>query len=146
MQGAAILQPMQLTPLITIHMASALAAIAIGPVAIWARKGAVLRPKLHRAFGYAWVTLMLATAFSALFIRDYQLPNIVGYTPIHLFVPFTLVSIFQAFRALAQGDIAKHRKSMVGTYIGACMVAGGFTLLPGRYLGNLVWHQWLGVV
>jgi hypothetical protein len=25
------------------------------------------------------------------------------------------------------------------------LVAGGFTLLPGRYLGNLVWHQWLGL-
>ena len=137
---------MQLTPLIAIHMTSALAAIALGPVAIWARKGAVLRPKLHRAFGYAWVTLMLATAFSALFIRDYQLPNIAGYTLIHLFVPYTLICIFLAFRALVRGDISKHRKFMVSTYIGACIVTGGFTLLPARFLGNLVWHQWLGVI
>ena len=137
---------MQLTPTIAIHMSSALAAIAIGPVALWARKGAVQRPKLHRAFGYAWVTLMLATALSAMFIRDYQFPNIAGYTPSHLFVPYTLVSLFIAFRALVQGDIAKHRKTMVATYIGACVAAGVFTLLPGRYLGLLLWHQWLGWV
>jgi hypothetical protein len=31
-------------------------------------------------------------------------------------------------------------------YFGACIVAGGFTLLPGRYLGDLVLGQWLGLV
>jgi uncharacterized membrane protein len=137
---------MTLTPLIAVHMTAALLAIAIGPVAIWARKGAVLRPKLHRAFGYAWVSMMLLTALSALFIRDYRLPNLAGFTPIHLFVPFTLFSLFGAFRALAQGRIDAHRKKMVGAYIGACVVAGAFTLLPGRFLGDLVLHQWLGVV
>ncbi|HYF41758.1 MAG TPA: DUF2306 domain-containing protein, partial [Ramlibacter sp.] len=50
---------MQLTPLIAIHLSAALGAIATGPVALWARKGRVQRPRLHRAFGYAWVTLML---------------------------------------------------------------------------------------
>jgi hypothetical protein len=29
-------------------------------------------------------------------------------------------------------------------YVGACLIAGGFTLLPSRYLGNLIWHEWLG--
>ena len=29
---------------------------------------------------------------------------------------------------------------------GACVVAGAFTLLPSRFLGQLVWHQWLGWV
>jgi uncharacterized membrane protein len=35
---------------------------------------------------------------------------------------------------------------MRGLYFGACVVAGVFTLLPGRYLGGLLWKQWLGVV
>ena len=30
------------------------------------------------------------------------------------------------------------------TYLGACVVAGAFTLLPQRFLGQLVWHHWLG--
>ncbi len=135
---------MQLTPLIAVHMTAALGAVAIGPVALWARKGRTQRPMLHRAFGYAWVTLMLVTAFSAIFIRDFELPNLAGYTPIHLLVPFTLFSLFGAFRFLLHKNIAGHRKTMQSLYLGACVVAGGFTLLPNRFLGTLIWHQWLG--
>jgi uncharacterized membrane protein len=137
---------MQLTPLIAVHMTAALTAIAIGPIALWARKGATQRPKLHRAFGYAWVTLMLATAVTAIFIRDFRLPNIAGYTPIHVFVPVTFYYLFRAFQQLARGNIAGHRTAMQSLYISACLVAGAFTLLPHRYLGNLVFHQWLALV
>ena len=141
---------MQLTPLIAVHMSAALIAIAIGPVALWSRlwagKGTAPRPKLHRAFGYAWVTMMLIASISAIFIRDFQLPNIAGYTPIHALVPVTLYTLFRAFQSLAQGNIAGHRKAMQSLYISACLVAGAFTLLPGRYLGNLVFGQWLGLI
>ncbi len=136
---------MQLTPLIAIHMTAALTAVALGPVALWARKGTVQRPRLHRAFGYAWVTMMLMTAVTAIFIRDFRLPNVAGYTPIHLFVPITFFFLFRAFQALVRANIQGHRKAMVRLYISACVVAGAFTLLPHRYLGNLVWHQWLGI-
>lgn len=140
---------MQLTPLIAVHMTAALTAIAIGPVALWARKDLHpinQRPKLHRAFGYAWVTMMLMTAISAIFIRDYRLPNIAGYTPIHVFVAVTFYYLFRAFQYLAQSNIAGHRKAMQTLYISACLIAGAFTLLPGRYLGNLVFGQWLGLI
>jgi uncharacterized membrane protein len=132
---------MQLTPLIAIHMAAALAAVVTGPVALWARRGRQPRPRLHRAFGYAWVTFMVVTAVSAIFIRDFSLPNIAGYTPIHLLVPITLVSLFGAFWKLAHGNIAGHRTVMRSLYFAACIVAGGFTLLPQRYLGQQLWGQ-----
>ena len=132
---------MQLTPLIAVHMTAAILAVATGPVALWARKGRLQRPSLHRAFGYAWVTLMLITAVSAIFIRDFGLPNLNGYTPIHLLIPVTLVALFGAFWFLAHGNIAGHRKTMQRLYVGACLVAGVFTLLPGRYLGQLLWGQ-----
>ena len=137
---------MQLTPLIAIHMTAALTAICLGPIALWARKGSMQRPKLHRAFGYAWVTMMTVAAISAIFIRDYRLINIAGFTPIHLFVPVTFYFLFRAFQALARGNIAGHRKAMQRQYMSACLVAGAFTLLPNRYLGNLVWNQWLALV
>jgi uncharacterized membrane protein len=133
-----------LTPLIAVHMTAALLAVATGPVALWARKGRLQRPRLHRAFGYAWVTLMLVTASSALFIRDFQLPNRSGYTPIHLLIGATAFYLFRAFRALARGDIATHRLTMQRLYLSACVVAGLFTLLPQRTLGRLVWGEWLG--
>ena len=142
---------MQLTPLIAVHLTAALAAVVIGPVALWARRGHASqqangqRPRLHRAAGYAWVTLMLVTAISAIFIRDFKLPNIAGYTPVHLLVPVVFGGLFFSFRHLLRGNVHAHRRVMVWLYVSACIVAGGFTLLPNRYLGQLVWGQWLGL-
>jgi uncharacterized membrane protein len=137
---------MQLTPVIAIHMTAALGALLTGPIALWARKGAAQRPRLHRAFGYAWVTLMLMTAISAIFIRDFRLPNLAGFTPIHLLIPVTLAGLFGAFWFLYQRNIEGHRRTMQQLYFSACVGAGAFTLLPGRYLGQMVWGQWLGLV
>ena len=136
---------MQLTPLIAIHLSAALAAVAIGPIALWARRGhasrspASQRPRLHRAAGYAWVTLMLITAVSAIFISDPAVPNIAGFSAIHLLIPVVLGSLFLAFRQLFRGNIRGHRTTMLSLYVGACLIAGAFTLLPGRLLGQLVW-------
>jgi uncharacterized membrane protein len=132
---------MQLTPIIAVHMTAAVLATAVGPVALWARRSRAQRPRLHRAFGYAWVTLMLVTAVSAIFIRERQLPNIAGFSFIHLFIPLTLGALFAAFRFLAKGNIRAHRKTMQVLYFGACIGAGAFALAPERYLGRLVWSQ-----
>lgn len=136
---------MTLTPIVAIHTAAALAALALGPLALWARRSGRARPRLHRAFGYAWVTLMVAAAVSALFIRGSGLPAIAGFTPIHLLVPLTLAGLAGAFWQLARGNIAGHRRTMQALYVGACMVAGAFTLLPGRLLGHQLWVEWLGI-
>ncbi|RYX88324.1 MAG: DUF2306 domain-containing protein [Comamonadaceae bacterium] len=132
---------MQLTPLIAVHATAAILAVAVGPAALWARLGAVQHPRLHRAFGYAWVTLMVITAASAMFIRDFHLPNLAGYTPIHILVPVTFVYLFLSFLRLAQGNITAHRAHMQRLYIGGCVVAGFFTLVPTRLLGRAVWGQ-----
>jgi uncharacterized membrane protein len=130
---------MQMSPVIAVHMTAALLAVVTGPVALWARRGRTQRPRLHRAFGHAWVTLMLVTALSALFIRNPSLPNIAGYTPIHLLVPVVFAMLAVSFRHLARGNIAGHRRTMQILYFSACVVAGAFTLLPNRYLGQQVW-------
>ena len=129
---------MEMTPVIAIHLSAALGATALGPLAIWARRTDAQRPRLHRAFGYAWVTLMLLTALSAIFIRDFRLPNIAGYTPIHLLVPTVFIGLSLAFWRLARRDVRGHRRAMIVTYVSACLVAGAFTLLPGRYLHGVV--------
>ena len=137
---------MQMTPTIAVHMSAAIGALALGPFALWARLGRTQRPRLHRAMGYAWVTLIVITALSAMLIRDFRLPNIAGYTPIHLMVPASFIGLGLAFWHLARRNIRGHRISMQLTYISACIVAGGFTLLPNRFLGQLIWRQWLGLV
>lgn len=137
---------MSMTPAIAIHITAALGAVVTGPVALWARRARAQRPRLHRAFGYAWVTLMLITAISALFIHGGRLPNIAGFSPIHLLVPLTLFGLFGAFIKLARKDIRGHRKIMLMVYFGACVGAGVFTLLPDRLLGQLVWGSLLGQI
>lgn len=137
---------MDMSPVIAVHLSTVATATLVGPVALWARRAREQHPRIHRAFGYAWVTLMLVAATSALFIRDFKLPNINGYTPIHLLVPATFLGLFGAFWSLAQGNIRRHRRFMLITYISSCLVAGIFTLLPNRYLGNLVFGQWLGLI
>jgi len=137
---------MSLAPEIAIHVTAALGAVVIGPVALWARKGGQERPKLHRAAGYAWVTLMLIAAISAVFIRSSGLPNIAGFSPIHLLIPVVFGMLFLAFWFLAKGKIRGHRMTMQGLYIGGCLVAGAFTLMPGRLLGELIWVEWLGLL
>jgi uncharacterized membrane protein len=134
--------PLALSPLVAVHLTAALCALGIGPVALWARKGS--RP--HRAAGYAWVTLMVITAVSSFFIRDFRLPNVNGFTAIHLLIGVVFVSLTVGLRAMVQGKIELHRKTMLGAYFGSCVIAGLFTLLPGRYLGQLVWHHWLGIL
>ncbi len=136
---------MQMSPIIAVHITVSLTALVIGPIAIWARLGQTKRPSLHRAIGYGWVSMMVASAVSAVFIRDYGLPNLWGYTPIHLLIPLTIASLANAFRALAMKEIEKHRKLMVRLYFGACVGAGIFTLLPSRYLGGIVW-SYLGLI
>ena len=137
---------MQHNPIIAIHMTAALLALATGPVALWARKGREQRPRLHRAFGYARVTLMLIMVVSAIFIKAAVGPSWNGFGVIHLLIPAVMFGLFTAFRYSLKGNIAGHRRSMQGLYIGACIGAGVFTLLPGRYLGNLVFHHWLGLI
>ena len=134
-----------MTPIIAVHVFFALAALTLGPLVLWARLGARQRPRLHRGAGIVWVACMAAAALSALFIHDSGLPNLAGFTPIHLLVPFTLTLLWHAFAHLRRGDIRGHRRAMQQLYLGACVTAGAFTLLPNRLLGQLLWSTWLGL-
>lgn len=132
----------QLPPAVQLHLVLALAALVLGPLALRARKGS----RLHRASGYAWVALMLGAALTSVFIRDRGLPNLGGYTPIHLLTLLTFAGVGSAIVAIAQGRVSAHRHGMQATYWGGCVAAGAFALLPGRFLGHLVWHQSFGWV
>jgi uncharacterized membrane protein len=125
---------MALSPIIAVHLFCASAALVLGPVVMWARLGTLIRPKAHRLLGKTWVALMLMTSATALFIRDFRLPNIAGYTLIHLLVPVTLVSLGMAFFYLHRKDFRRHKIWMISLYLSACVGAGGAAFLPGRFL------------
>ena len=122
-------------PLIFVHMLSALAALAVGAVVLARRKGTTS----HRAIGWTWVVLMGTAAVTSAFMRDTGMANVAGFTPIHLLTVTVGVLLPRAVVAARRGNIVAHRRSMRGIYIGGCIVAGMFTLLPMRFLGSLLW-------
>jgi uncharacterized membrane protein len=131
------LAPLLHAPLaVQIHVATVVPAALIGTWQIFvSRKGA----PLHRAFGYLYLTLMSFTALSTLWVHQ-LLPNgpFYGFSPIHLLIPLTLFGVVGALRGAWTHNIAMHKRSMIGLYFGAILVAGGLTFLPGRIMHAVV--------
>ena len=122
------LMPLLMAPLaVQIHAACAIAAFVIGGFVLWRPKGT----RLHKALGRIWVGLMLVVATSAIFINDLR---IIGpFSPIHIFVIVTYVGLGKGLWAIiVDHDVVAHRAAMQSTYLGALLLAGAFTFLPGR--------------
>lgn len=126
---------LQRHPLIFFHLASAVGALLVGALLLARRKGT----PGHRVLGWTWAVLMATATLSSAFIRDFRLPNVAGFTPIHALTLTVAVLLPTAIVHIRRGNVAAHRKTMQGLYLGGCIVAGIFTLLPGRFLGSLLW-------
>ena len=129
------LDPVWTTTLaIKIHLATVLPAFAIGTYQIFvSQKGA----PLHRALGYVYLTLMSITAVTTLFIHQVNPAGPFGFSFIHLFVPLTLFGVVGAVSGARTHNIARHRRSMIGLYVGGLLIAGGLTFLPGRLMHQI---------
>jgi uncharacterized membrane protein len=130
----------QTRPLIALHLFAALLAVTVGAAVMLRRKGTVN----HKALGWFWTCLMATVALTSVFIRDFGMPNIAGYTPIHLFTLLTAVMLPIGIVRIRRGNVEGHRKAMSRLFYGACVTAGVFTLLPSRFLGSLLWRHTLG--
>lgn len=129
---------MTLTPLanaslmIQIHTALALSA-AVLTVAIFSlKKGS----RCHRVMGWAWVIMMAVVAISSFWISTIKLVG--PFSPIHLLSIFVLWQLVGAVRAARNHRIADHKRYMQGLSIGALMIAGAFTFLPGRLMNAIL--------
>ena len=67
------------------------------------------------------------------------------YSWIHLLIPFTvgnLIYSIWSIRQFKKTKLGKHKNahiySMVGVYFGALLVAGAFTLMPGRMFHDII--------
>jgi uncharacterized membrane protein len=91
------------------------------------------------------VILLALIALSSFFIHEIRL--IGPFSPIHLLSIFTLVMLPLAVAHARRHEVQRHRRAMIGIFIGALVVAGAFTFVPGRImhtvvLGYLVnWHR-----
>jgi uncharacterized membrane protein len=116
------------SPVIQIHAFAALAALALGIVQMAAPKGTFP----HRVMGYVWAALMLTIAGSSLWIKR---PGWwMGFGPIHVLSAYVLVAVPIAVMRARQGRIGSHSKTMIGLFLGALIVAGLFTFVPGRIM------------
>ena len=123
---------MQNKPLVFVHLIAAIAALLLGIAILTRRKGTFS----HRTLGWSWVVLMATAAVSSVFIRDYRIVNIAGYTPVHLLTVTVALLLPLAIWRIRRGNVAAHRRMMTGLYVGGCIVAGLFALAPARFLGR----------
>ncbi len=116
---------------IQIHVLTVVPAAVLGLIQFLLPKGT----PLHRAIGYAFMTLMVVTAIAAFFI-----PSFMGgrFSAIHLFIPLTLITVPRALLAARRGDIRAHKWSLIGLYFGAIGIAGFFAFMPGRVMHQII--------
>jgi len=119
-------------PAIPVHAFAAMAAFVLGLVQFAAPKGTLP----HRTLGWIWVGLMLSVALSSFWIHQIRLLG--PWSPIHLLSVFTLVMVpFGVWKA-HRHQVAAHRLTMILIFSGALVIAGLFTLVPGRIMHAVV--------
>jgi uncharacterized membrane protein len=116
------------TPVIQLHACAAMGAFALGLMQFAAPKGTLP----HRTVGWTWVALMAAIAVSSFWIHDLRM--IGPFSPIHALSIFTLVMLPLAVLHARHHRVINHRKAMISIFLGALVVAGAFTFVPGRIM------------
>ena len=122
-------------PAIYLHAGFALAAFGLGLFQLLARKGVWL----HRVLGWLWVAIMVAVATLSFFIHKLRMWG--PWSPIHLLSLFTLASLALGVYLARTGNVKDHSRTMTSLYFGALVIAGIFTLLPGRIMHAVVFGR-----
>lgn len=116
---------------IQLHVLTVVPAALLGGYILVSRKGT---PR-HRMLGKIWVALMIASAFSSLFIHQIRLWG--PFSPIHILSVVVIVSSLLAIYHVRHGNIRAHKAAMVSVYIGGIFGAGVFTFWPGRIMNQV---------
>lgn len=117
---------------IQIHAFAAIGAFALGCVQLAGVKGT----NIHRLLGYVWSALMLAVAASSFWIHEIR--QFGGYSLIHALSIVTLIGVPVAVMHARGHKVASHRRAMLALFFGALIIAGLFTVMPGRIMGRVV--------
>lgn len=118
-----------------IHLATMIPVALLGLYLLFTLKGTAG----HKALGKIYMLLMLFSSLVSLFMPAKVGPTLLfHFGAIHLLSFIAITTIIVSFVAVKVGNIALHKRSMVGLYVGGIIVAGSFTLTPGRLL-----HDWI---
>ena len=123
---------LEAAPAIPLHAFAAMAAFVLGLVQFAAPKGTLP----HRTVGWIWVALMLVVAVSSFWIHTIRLAG--PFSPIHLLSILTLVVLPIAVWRAHTHRVADHKRMMIMLFAGALLIAGVFTLLPGRIMHHVI--------
>jgi uncharacterized membrane protein len=123
---------LEAAPAIPLHAFAAMAAFLLGLVQFAAPKGTLP----HRTIGWIWVALMAGVAASSFWIHQIRLAG--PFSPIHLLSIFTLVMLPLAVWRAHTHRVTDHRRIMILIFAGALVVAGLFTLVPGRIMHRVI--------
>lgn len=126
---------MSYTTLMYLHLATILPAFVLGTISFVLKKGT----NTHKIIGRLYMLLMLFTAIVTLFMPAHVGPQVLNHFGwIHLFSILTIYTVPTAYFAIKKGNIKVHKHKMIGLYVGAILIAGAFTFMPGRYMHNLL--------
>ncbi|MCO4837372.1 MAG: DUF2306 domain-containing protein [Oceanospirillaceae bacterium] len=118
-----------------IHLATIAPAFLMASFIMVTKKGT----KLHKSIGRIYMVLMLFSALITLLMSAQVGPRLFNHFGIiHLLSALVLYCVPSAYWAIKNGNVKRHKQAMIGLYIGGLIIAGGFTLMPGRMLGNLL--------
>ena len=124
-----------LNSLMYAHLITVIPCILIGGYLLLAYKGT----PIHKLLGKIYMSLMLSTAIITIFLPANVGPQLLDYFGwIHLFTVLTLWTVPTAYIAIRKRNIKAHKRKMILLYVGAILIAGGFTLVPGRYLHGVI--------
>lgn len=118
---------------IQLHVATVVPAAIAGAFLLASRNKGT---PTHRLLGRIWLVLMVMTSASTFFIHELNVWA--GLSPIHLLSVLTIAGCFQAYRMARNGRIKSHQRVVQQVYFGGIIIAGGFTLLPGRIMHRVV--------
>ena len=118
--------------IIQLHTYCALLSILIGAIQFMRKKGG----SSHRLFGRIWVGLMAIVALSSFAIFEIRLLG--PFSPIHLLSLLTLGTLVVAIQAARAGHIQRHKQALASLYGFGLVLAGAFTLIPGRILHQVL--------
>lgn len=129
----------EMTPAIWVHLVFVVAAVVLGGVVLFRRKG----DARHRVLGRAWVGAMAVAAVSSFWIVEI---NAGGFSPIHALSAWTLFALVAGVVAIrSRGRVPNaihwHKRFLQSLYASGLAIAGGFTLLPDRLLGRLTFGE-----
>ncbi|GGY38124.1 DUF2306 domain-containing protein [Parvularcula lutaonensis] len=117
-----------------VHALSALGALMLGTVQLLAPKGTLP----HRSLGLVWIVLLVLVVATS-WMTVWMFGDI-RFSPIHVLSGITTIGLLAGIAHLVRGgpDLKRHGGAFRAIYIFGLVIAGAFTLMPGRIMHEVV--------